>query len=553
MMIGMEEKPHKSPDITPVHLEGVHAFVRVFCVAVALSFGLTYFTSAPAAEPAPKPNIVYILADDLGYGDVKCLNPDGKIATPNIDRLAAAGMIFNDAHSGSSVCTPTRYGILTGRYAWRSRLQSGVQGGHSPRLIEPGRLTVAAMLKRHGYHTAAFGKWHLGMNWPLKPGAPKFGDGIENGADGWNVDFTRAIADGPNSVGFDEYFGISASLDMVPYTFIENDRVTVVPTVDKQFPMMLGREGGDTRRGPAAADFDAMDVLSTLTGKAVEHITERAADAKAGRPFFLYLPLASPHTPIAPTEKWQGASGLNPYADFVIATDAAVGEVLDALDSHGLAENTLVVFTSDNGCSPMANFGELLAQGHDPNYVFRGHKADIFEGGHRVPFVVRWPAKVIAGTRSDRTICHTDLLATCAEIVGARLPDDAGEDSVSLLPTLLGQAEAPLREAVVHHSVNGSFAIRQGKWKLALCPDSGGWSKPTPGSDEAAKLPPSQLYDLAADLGERNNVVGQHLELVARLTKLLEKYIADGRSTSGNRQKNTREVDIWRAVKSTAK
>jgi len=509
--------------------------------------------TARGADSAGSPNIVYILADDLGYGDVKCLNPDGKIATPNIDRLAAAGMIFADAHSGSSVCTPTRYGILTGRYAWRSRLPSGVQGGHSPRLIEQGRLTVAAMLKRQGYHTAAFGKWHLGMKWPLKPGAPKFGDGIENGPEGWNVDFTRPIADGPNSLGFDEYFGISASLDMVPYTFIENDRVTVVPTVDKQFPMMLGREGGATRKGPAAADFEAMDVLPALTDKAVEYIARRAAGAKAGRPFFLYLPLASPHTPIVPTENWQGASGLNTYADFVIATDAAVGEVLDALDSHGLTENTLVVFTSDNGCSPMANFGELLAKGHNPNHVFRGHKADIFEGGHRVPFVVRWPAKVKPASRSDQTICHTDLLATCAAIVGAPLPDDAGEDSVSLLPALLGQAEAPLREAVVHHSVNGSFAIRQGKWKLALCPDSGGWSKPVPGSDEAGKLPRVQLYDLAADLGERNDVEGDHPERVARLTKLLEKYVADGRSTPGRPQMNTREVDIWGAVKAPAK
>jgi len=552
-MIGMEEKPYKSPDITPVHLEGVHPFVRAFCVAVVLSFGLTYFPPAHAAELAPKPNIVYILADDLGYGDVKCLNPDGKIATPNIDRLAAAGMIFSDAHSGSSVCTPTRYGILTGRYAWRSRLQAGVQGGHSPRLIETGRLTVATLLKRHSYHTAAFGKWHLGMNWPLKPGVPKFGDGIENGPEGWNVDFTRAIADGPNSVGFDEFFGISASLDMVPYTFIENDRVTVVPTVNKQFSMMLGREGGATRRGPAAADFEAIDVLPTLTDKAVDFIARRAAGAKADVPFFLYLPLASPHTPIAPPKNWQGASGINPYADFVIATDAAVGKVLDALDSQGLAENTLVVFTSDNGCSPMADFGALLARGHNPNFVFRGHKADIFEGGHRVPFVVRWPVRVKPGTRSDRTICHTDLLATCAEIVGTPLPDSAGEDSVSLLPTLLGQAEAPLRKAVVHHSINGSFAIRQGKWKLALCPDSGGWSKPTPGSAEAGQLPPVQLYDLAADLGERKNVAGEHLEVVARLTKLLEKYVADGRSTPGSLQKNTREVDIWRAVKTTAK
>jgi arylsulfatase A-like enzyme len=504
-----------------------------------------------ATEPASKPNIVYVLTDDLGFGDVKCLNAQGKIATPNMDRLAAGGMVFRDAHSGSSVCTPTRYGILTGRYAWRSRLARNVQGGHSPPLIEPGRLTVAALLKQHGYHTAAVGKWHLGMSWPLLPGAPKFDDGIETGPEGWNVDFTRPIADGPNSLGFDEYFGISASLDMVPYTFIENDRVTFVPTVDKQFPMMFGREGSATRRGPAAVDFEATDVLPTLTKRAIEYIDERVADAKAGRPFFLYLALASPHTPIAPTAKWRGASGLNPYADFVIETDSALGEVLDALDSHGMAENTLVIFSSDNGCSPMADFTELLAQGHNPNHIFRGNKADIFEGGHRVPFLVRWPGKIEPGTKSDRTICLTDLMATFAEIVEARLPDGAGEDSVSFLPTLLGRVNAPLREAVVHHSIDGSFAIRQGKWKLALCPDSGGWSKPLPASDEARGLPPVQLYDLATDLGEWNNVQAEHPEVVARLTKLLERFVADGRSTPGKRQRNARDVDIHWAERPT--
>jgi arylsulfatase A-like enzyme len=514
--------------------------------AVAIATGLAAIAPALAADGDSNPNIVFILADDLGYGDVSCLNPQGRIVTPNLDRLAAAGMVFTDAHSPSSVCTPTRYGILTGRYAWRSRLSAGVQGGHSPPLIEPTRLTVAALLKGHGYHTAVIGKWHLGMNWPLKPDKPKFGDGIENGADGWNVDFTRPITDGPTSRGFDHYFGISGSLDMVPYTFIADDRVTVVPTVDKEFPMMAGRDAGATRKGPAAADFEALDVLPTLTSKAVEYIGRCAADARAGRPLFLYLPLASPHTPIAPKETWQGKSALNPYADFVMATDAAVGEVLDALASHGLAENTLVVFTSDNGCSPMANFDELSAGGHNPNYLFRGHKADVFEGGHRVPLIVRWSQTVAADSQCDQTVCLTDLMATCAEIVGDELPNDAGEDSVSWLAALQSRAERPLREAVVHHSANGSFAIRQGKWKLALCPDSGGWSEPTPGSNEAARLPAVQLYDLSTDLGERRNLAGEHPEVVARLTALLESYVARGRSTPGRPQRNAREVEIRR-------
>lgn len=492
------------------------------------------------------PNVVLILADDLGYGDVKCLNPQGKIATPHFDRLAAEGMVFTDAHSSSAVCTPTRYGILTGRYNWRSRLQSGVLGGLSPRLIEPGRLTVPALLKQHGYATACFGKWHLGMAWPRKPADGAFRDDIEKGPEGWDVDYARPIKDGPNSAGFDEYSGIAASLDMVPYTFIENDRVVAVPTVDKAFPMMPGGPG-QTRRGPGAAEFEAVDVLPTLTRKAVDYIGRHAAGAKAGKPFFLYLPLNAPHTPIAPTPEWQGRSGLNPYADFVMQVDATVGQVVQAIDRGGLAGNTLVIVTSDNGCSPQADFPALAAKGHHPSHHFRGAKADIFDGGHRIPFIARWPGQVKPGTSSDQTICLTDLMATCAAILGTKLPDTAGEDSVSILPALLGEANGPLREAVVHHSINGSFAIRQGQWKLALCPGSGGWSPPRPGSPEARRLPPVQLYDLAADAGERANVLAEHPEVVERLTRLLEKYVAEGRSTPGAPQANTGKVDIWKA------
>jgi arylsulfatase A len=493
-----------------------------------------------------RPNIVYILADDLGYGDVKCLNPSGKIATPNLDRLAAAGMAFTDAHSGSAVCSPTRYGILTGRYAWRSRLQSGVLGGCSPRLIEPGRPTVAELLRRAGYRTTAIGKWHLGMDWALWPEKPPFTDAIERGIDGWNVDFTRPIANGPNAVGFDEYFGISASLDMVPYTFIENDRVTAIPTMDKAFLMMHGREPSATRKGPAADEFEAVDVLPTLTSRAVATIRRRAIEAKAGRPFFLYLALAAPHTPIEPRKSWLGKSGLNPYADFVMQVDAAVGEVLRALDDQGLAGETLVVFTSDNGCSPEAKFDELRAHGHDPSAGFRGTKADIFEGGHRVPFLVRWPGVVAPGRHSDQLIGLMDLMATCADVLGQRLPDDASEDSVSFLPALEGRDRGPLREALVHHSVNGSFAIRQGDWKLALCGDSGGWSAPRPDTRAAMGLPPIQLYNLASDRAERHNVHEQHPDVVARLTSLLEKYVAEGRSTPGRPRKNDGNVVLRR-------
>lgn len=514
---------------------------RILTVLVCL----LVFPLAPSLAATPKPpNIVYILCDDLGYGDVRCLSPQCKIPTPNVDKLASQGMIFTDAHSSSAVCSPTRYGILTGRYNWRSRLKNGVLGGMSPRLIEPGRLTVPAFLKQHGYHTAGFGKWHLGMDWELKPGAAPFGDGIEKGADGWNVDFTKPIHNGPNSVGFDYYFGISASLDMVPYTFIENDHVVELPTEDKAFPMMLGRPNGTTRKGPGAADFEAEKVLPTLIRKAVEYIGKQAAEAKTGHPFFVYLPLNAPHTPIAPTSEWQGKSGLNAYADFVMEVDAQIGKVLAALDQNGLAQNTLVIFTSDNGCSPQADFPQLRAQGHDPSGGLRGTKADIFDGGHRIPFVARWPGKIKAHSTSDQLICLTDLMRTCAEILGTNLPDTAGEDSVSILPALLGTAKEPLREAVVHHSINGSFAIRQKDWKLELCPDSGGWSAPRPNSPAARELPPIQLYDLSRDLAETTNVQDQHPEVVTQLTKLLEKYVADGRSTPGKPQSNTGEVNI---------
>jgi arylsulfatase A-like enzyme len=482
---------------------------------------------AAAAQTKP-PSIVYILADDLGYGDLKCLNPECKIVTPQLDRLAAQGMVFTDAHSGSSVCTPTRYGILTGRYAWRSRLKRGVLSGYSRRLIEPGRLTVAALLKKHGYHTACFGKWHLGMDWPLKEGGIASDD-----KDAWKVDYTRPISNGPLAVGFDRYFGISASLDMPPYVFIDNDRTRGLPTVERTI----------IRKGPSHKDFEAVDVLPTLTREAVGYVRDRAGAAKKGTPFFLYLALNSPHAPIVPAADWKGKSKLNAYADFVMQTDDAVGQVLAALEKAGLADSTLVFFTSDNGCSPVANIAELVKKGHRPSAGFRGHKADIFEGGHRIPFLVRWPGQVRPGSRSDQLTCLTDLLATCADIVGAKLPDDAGEDSVSLLPALVGKARTPLREAVVHHSVNGSFAIRQGRWKLCLCPDSGGWSAPRPGKQKG--LPAMQLYDLEKDAGERTNLQGRHPEVVARLTKLLHRYVDQGRSTPGKPQKNTTPVQVY--------
>ena len=506
--------------------------------------------SIAVVRAAEKPNMIFILADDLGIGDVRCFNPEGKIATPSMDRLAAGGMKFTDAHTPSAVCTPTRYGVLTGRYNWRTKLQSGVLGGLSPRLIEQGRLTVAQMLMDQGYATACVGKWHLGMDWAKHEGKAVEELSIETPEQVWSVDFTKPIANGPNAVGFDYYFGIAASLDMVPYTFIENDHVTKVPTKEVGFPMMTDREnGGMTRKGPAAEGFEAVDVLPTLAGVASEWITTAA---KNGRPFFLYLPLNAPHTPINPLPEWKGKSGLNAYGDYVMQVDAAVGKVLAALEESGAAKNTLVVLTSDNGCSPQAKFDELRAKGHDPSAGFRGHKADIFEGGHRVPFIVRWPGKVMAGGSSADIVCLTDFMATAAEITGVKSPANAAEDSVSFLPALLGK-EGPKRTTLVSHSINGSFAIREGNMKLCLCPGSGGWSAPKPGSPAAKDLPPDQLFDLAADRAETKNLAAEKPETVKRLGELLDKYVADGRSTPGQPQKNAVEIKLRKKAKAAKK
>jgi arylsulfatase A len=538
--------PSRCQTIGMPHYALALAHARI-CVVCSFLLAISAMWSSAA------PNIVFILCDDLGYGDVRCLNPQGKISTPHIDRLAGQGMIFTDAHSSSAVCTPTRYGLLTGRYNWRSRLQNGVMGGMSPPLIEPGRLTVAALLKQHGYHTAAIGKWHLGMNWTLKPDAKPFGDNIKKGEDGWRVDFARPIQNPPTSAGFDYFFGIAASLDMVPYTFIENDRVQNIPTVDKSFLMMGDRTNKLTRRGPAAADFEAEDVLPALTRRAVAYVQERAADARRGKPFFLYLPLNAPHTPSVPSKEWRGKSGLNAYADFVMQTDATLGEISAVLDQVELATNTLLIFTSDNGCSPEADFKQLAEKGHNPSRTFRGTKADLFEGGHRVPFIARWPGRVRAGSTTDKLVCLNDLMATCAEIVSAKLPESAGEDSVSFLPVLEGRAATPVRTSLVHHSINGSFAIREGNWKLALSPSSGGWSAPRPGTPAAKQLPPAQLYDLARDPGETNNLASSHPQIVARLTALLEQQVREGRSTPGARQTNTVPVKIWKEAKNGTK
>ena len=466
-----------------------------------------------AAQVRQRPNIVYVLCDDLGYGDVHAFNPDrGKIATPNLDRLAAAGMSFTDAHSASAVCTPSRYALLTGRYAWRSRLQKGVLGGFDRPLLDADRPTVAAFLKDHGYATACFGKWHLG----LSPA-------------GRNVD--APFTDGPLRHGFDHFFGIAASLDMAPFAWIEDDRYVEAPSVKKTF----------VREGIAAPGFEAIDVMPTLTNKAVEYVRSHG---KPGQPpYFLYLAYASPHAPILPTAEWRGKSGLGDYGDFVMQNDAAVGQVLKAIDDAGQTDNTLVIFASDNGFAPVAGPRELEAAGHYPSAVFRGYKADIWDGGHRVPFIARWPGVVRPGSTAGQLVSLTDLFATVADVLGQPVPAGAAPDSFSLLPALRG-SDVAVRPFDVEHSVDGYFALRQGDWKLELCAGSGGWGNPREKPARAKNLPAVQLYNLSDDAGEGNNVAADNPEVVDRLTALLEKAVADGRTTPGRPLSNDAAVEV---------
>ncbi len=472
-----------------------------------------------------KPNIVYILADDMGYGDLSCLNPDSKIHTVHLDRLASEGMAFTDAHASSAVCTPSRYSILTGRYNWRSRLKQSVLFGYDPHLIEPGRMTVASYLKEHGYHTAMIGKWHLGWDWATTDGQPVRQDGT-------NVDFADPVTGGPDDCGFDYYYGHCGSLDMPPYVYVENGRVTGQPN------RITGQKEKFSwwRKGPTGVDFEHADVLPNFTRRGVKYIEERAA---TGDPFFLYFPMPAPHTPILPTPEFQGKSRTNLYGDFCLMVDDVVGQIRNALERCGVADNTILIFTTDNGCSPQADFQELATYGHNPSHIFRGHKADIYEGGHRIPLLIEWPEGIKAGSVSHETVCLVDLLATCADLMGAELPDNAGEDSVSNLPVWRGKAlDRSLREATVHHSIDGSFSIRKDNWKLEMCPGSGGWSEPRPGP-ACEGLPPIQLYNLDNDIGERINVYEQCPDIVEELKTLLTHYVENGRSIPGAPQENT--------------
>ena len=464
----------------------------------------------PPGEPAPLPNVVVILADDLGSGDLACANQDSAIPTPHFDRLAREGMRLTDAHSPSAVCTPTRYGLLTGRYSWRTRLKSGVLVGDSANLIDPQRLTLPDLLRERGYRTACVGKWHLGLG------------------EGPKTDYSQPLRPGPLDHGFDAFFGIPASLDMAPYVYVLGDR-PVQPASERVERSAHRRDGGGGfwRGGAVAPDFRHVEVLPRLTQRAVE-IVERFHREGEGRPFFLYLPLSAPHTPWLPTEAFVGASRAGHYGDFVAQVDDAVGEVLAALDRLGIADRTLVIATSDNGSHwPVS---DVERWGHAANLSWRGQKADIWEGGHRVPFVARWPGRIPAGKVRDGLFCLTDLMATLAAVTGAILPEDAGEDSYDQWPLLSGEAlDEPIRSDAVHHSHGGLFAIRRGPWKLIEGLGSGGFTAPRTAEPEEGGAV-GQLYHLGWDPGEAENLYLAEPEVVAELSALLARQRESGRS-----------------------
>ena len=512
-----------------------------------------------------KPNIVYFFVDDMGYGDASCLNPDGKIKTPNIDRLAAEGMKFTDAHSSSAVCSPSRYSVLTGRYNWRSTLQKGIVDVYGDALISEDRMTVPGFLKPHGYHSACIGKWHLGQSWDFDAdkdtfhaptGYGKHDDTLAADREAtpeeqarWQEAFSKPTLGGPTARGFDTYFGVDVP-NWPPYCFIENDRTVGIPS--EWLPQRLCGDNLASHLGPAMPYWHFEQLLPTWAKKADQYITDRAA---VDEPFFLYMPMTSPHTPLSVNKRFMGSSGLNNlYADLVIETDHVFGQVLESLEKNGIADNTLVIFASDNGCANYIGVKEyshghgeqaLEPQGHFPSGPYRGYKSDAWDGGHRIPCIARWPGVIEPGCESDQLVCLSDLMATCAEIVGDPLADTAGEDSVSMLPLFKDQT-ATIRDHIVHHSINGKFSIRDKQWKLVLCPGSGGWSEPI--DREAAKegLPLVQLYDMQKDPGETTNLHAQEPERVKAMLALLKQLVADGRSTPGAPQQNDVPVDIWK-------
>ncbi len=500
-----------------------------------------FATGATAAEPKQaqsRPNIVVILADDFGVGDIQAHYPENKIPTPYLDRLVRQGMSFTDAHSPSAVCSPTRYGLLTGRYCWRTRMQEWVIAAYEPPLISADRPTLPSFLQQYGYHTACVGKWHLGWDWQ-GPQPPTMNPLQRNSQKHLEWDFTKRIGGGPVDRGFDEYFGVVLP-NMPPFCFIRNDRVTVQPTDEYKYSpdqgtvMPRGFEGC-----PMAPGWKFDEILPKITERAVAYIHERAGQ---DQPFFLYFSQTSPHEPISPSPPFVGKSGIAPIADFVMETDWSAGQVIQAIDDAGMADNTIVIFTADNGHSHYTGWEELIAAGHQPSGPYRGHKGDVWEGGHRVPMVVRWPSKIAAGSKSDQLVCLTDLFATCAELLDVELSPDAAPDSFSFLGSAIGADNEnnawPRRTSAVNHSNFGEFAYREGSLKLVFKNSDRNLAK------SRGKKRVRELYDLSADIAESTDLSAERTEDLERMTDQLLQLVASGSSRPGARGHNDCQVTV---------
>jgi arylsulfatase A-like enzyme len=502
---------------------------------------LLLFLTLSSSLFAAQPNIVIILADDLGYGDMHANNPErSKIPTPNMDRLAAEGMRFTDGHSSSGCCSPSRYTLLTGRYHWRTTLQGGIVGELGKPLIAPDRLTIGKLAQQHGYHTACIGKWHLGSDWPITPEQKKHfsGFGGKSGGGGevstaitdahretWKAVFSQRIPGGPTERGFNEYFGTDVP-NWPPYCFIEGDRSVGIPS--ELLPASKLVKNQASKQGPALPGWQLEGILPALADRAEKFIK---VQSEAKKPFLLYLPLTSPHTPLAVNPEWKGKSGLNnDFADLVMETDHVLGRVLDALKASGVENETFVLFTSDNGCASYIGVKEMEKQGHYPSGPLRDYKTSVYEGGHRVPFVVKWPGVVKAGSVCKQLVLQADTLATLAEILGTTLPETAGEDSFSLMPLLKGE-DRPIRTNAVNTACGGTPSYRESAWKYV-----------------AAAKP--ELYNLDEDLAESMNVAPLHPDRVKAMQAAFEKLIRAGRSTPGAPQKN--DIKVVRYPKATA-
>ena len=447
---------------------------------------------------AEQPNILLILVDDMGYGDLRSYNRDSKIPTPNMNRLADEGMRFTDAHAAGPLCHVSRYGLMTGQYPFRAQPNTWARRA----TIDQDRVTLPSFLKSNGYQTAMVGKWHLGFD----------EDGYENPLPG-----------GPVDRGFDTYFGIRASTDIPPYFYIRNNQAIMPPTLEIEANNSEGWspiQGAFWRKGGISPDLELKDVLPRFTEEAI-HVIDNHATSKTKKPLFLYLAYPAPHTPWLPDDAFLGKSGAGMYGDFTMMVDAMVGRVLKALELAGMAEDTLVILSSDNG--PVWYEHDVERFGHDSSGGLRGMKADAWEAGHRMPFIVRWPGRVQPGSQSQQTISFIDVLPTSAALIGESLPKGAAPDGVSFFDVLTGkQPEAiPVRDHLVVPSGNGTLTIRRGPWKLIQGLGSGGFSKPSRVNPSAGG-PKGQLYHLDQDPSESKNLYLEQPELVKELEQQLQ-------------------------------